>query len=164
MTYVLDDYLSWETARQAHLITLIFCDLCALSPQRRKIIFSKFRRHLKPGGHVLLDVCSLAQFESVEERAVCEPDLLGGFFSANDYFGFQNTFKYDSDHVSLDKYTIVGRDGVRLFYNWLQHYGVDELTAELGENGLAVREVYSNVAGDRHETDSPVLAVVAQMV
>lgn len=163
-TYILDDYLRWETNRQADLITLIFCDLCALSPQRRRVIFSKFKRHLKPDGHVLLDVCSLAQFESVEERAVCEPNLLGGFFSANDYFGFQNTFKYDSDHVSLDKYTIVERDGVRLFYNWLQHYGVDELTAELGENDFAVREVYSNVAGDPYETDSPVLAVVAQVV
>ena len=66
--------------------------------------------------------------------------------------------------MSLDKYTIVERDGVRLFYNWLQHYGVDELTAELGENGFSVREVYSNVAGAPYETDSPVLAVVAQMV
>jgi SAM-dependent methyltransferase len=163
VTYVLEDYLSWETTRRADLITLIFCDLCALSPQRRRTIFSKFKRHLKPGGHVLLDVCSLAQFESVQERAVCEPNLLGGFFSANDYFGFQNTFKYDSDHVSLDKYTIIERGGVHLFYNWLQHYGVDELTTELGENGFAVREVYSNVAGDPYEADSPVLAVVAQM-
>ena len=75
-----------------------------------------------------------------------------------------HVYVLDSDHVSLDKYTIVEPDGVRLFYNWLQHYGVDELTAELGENGFAVRDVYSNVAGDRFESDSQTIAVVAQVV
>ena len=99
VAYVLDDYLNWETTRQADLITLIFCDLCPLSPQRRQVLFGNFRRHLRPGGHLLLDVCSLALFESKEEKAVCEPNLLGGFFSADDYYGFLNTFKYESDHV-----------------------------------------------------------------
>jgi SAM-dependent methyltransferase len=162
--YVLEDYLRWETTDQADLITLIFCDLCPLSPQRRRALYGKFRRHLKPGGHILLDVCSLAQFESKKEQTVCERNLLGGFFSAEDYFGFLTTFKYDSDNVSLDKYTIVERDGVRHFYNWLQYYSVDELTAELAENDFAVREVYSNVAGDPCEAHSPVLAVVAQLM
>jgi len=110
-----------------------------------------------------MDVCSLAQFESKQEQAACEPNLLDGFFSADDYFGFLNTFKYDSDHVSLDKYTIVERSGVRLFYNWLQHYGVNELTAELEENGFVVQDVYSDVAGAAYKADSPVLAVAAQM-
>ena len=164
VNYVLEDYLRWETTDQADLITLIFCDLCPLSPQRRRALFGKFRRHLKPGGHILLDVCSLAQFESKKEQTVCEHNLLGGFFSANDYFGFLTTFKYDSEQVSLDKYTIVERGGVRRFYNWLQYYSVEELTAELGENGFVVQEVYSNVAGDPYEASSPVLAVVAQLV
>jgi len=31
-------------------------------------------------------------------------------------------------------------------------------------NGFAVQEVYANVAGDPYEADSPVLAVVAQLV
>ena len=164
VSYVLADYLNWETNQQADLITLIFCDLCPLSPQRRRILFEKFRHHLKPGGCILLDVCSLAHFQSKKGQTVCESNLLGGFFSPNDYFGFLTTFKYDLDQVSLDKYTIVERDRVRHFYNWLQHYGVDELTAELAENGFAVQEIYSNVAGDPYEPDSPVLAVVAELV
>jgi hypothetical protein len=66
--------------------------------------------------------------------------------------------------VTLDKYTIVERGGVSHFYNWMQYYGVDELTAELRGNGFEVQEAYSDVAGDPHEADSPVLAVVAQLV
>lgn len=102
--------------------------------------------------------------KSKTEQAVCEQNLLGGFFSPNDYFGFQNTFKYDSDQVSLDTYTIVERDEIHCFYNWLQHYSSEQLTAELGENGFEVVEIYSNVAGDPYEPDSPVIAVVAQLV
>jgi hypothetical protein len=83
----------------------------------------------------------------------------------NDHrFILLTTFKYDAEQVSLDKYTIVERDGVRHFYNWLQHYGVKELTAGLGENGFVVQEVYSDVAGEPYEPNSPVLAVVAQLV
>jgi SAM-dependent methyltransferase len=162
-TYVLDDYLRWTTSHRADLITLIFCDLCALSPQQRKTLYSRFRHHLTPEGCLLLDVCSLSLFETKEEQAVCEQKLLDGFFSANDYFGLLNTFKYDLDRVSLDKYTIVERGGIRLFYNWLQYYSVEELTSELAENGFAVQEVYSNVAGDAYRDDSPEIAVVAQM-
>ena len=44
MTYILDDYLRWEAARKADLITLIYCDLCPLSPEQRKVLFDKFRR------------------------------------------------------------------------------------------------------------------------
>ncbi len=163
VTYVLDDYLRWETADKADLITLIYCDLCPLSPQQRRMLFDKFRRHLKPGGWVLLDVCSLALFESKKEQAICEPNLLGGFFSANDYFGFQNTFKYEADRVMLDKYTIVEPGGMRLFYNWLQYYSREQLTAELGENGFEVVEICSNVTGAVAAEDSPTLAAVARM-
>ena len=65
--------------------------------------------------------------------------------------------------MSLDKYTIVERDEIHCFYNWLQHYSSEQLTAELGENGFEVVEIYSNVAGDPDD-DSPVIAVVAQLV
>jgi hypothetical protein len=90
------------------------------------------------------------------------PDLLDGFFSANEYFGFLNTFRYEEERVSLDKYTIIERGGIRRFDNWLQYYGVDELTAELADNGFVVRDVYANVAGDAYQEGSPTIAVAAQ--
>ena len=101
--YILEDYLSWEATHQANLITLIFCDLCPLSPHRRRVLLDKFRRHLKPGGCILLDVSTQVPFESKKEQTVFEVNLMNGFFSAEDYSGFLTTFKYDSDNVSLEQ-------------------------------------------------------------
>ena len=163
VNYVRADYLSWDSPCQADLITLIFCDLCALSPKRRSTLFGKIQRHLKPQGQVLLDVCSPAQFETRTEQTVCQPNLLDGFFSPNEYFGLQATFRYDDERVTLDKYAIVEPDETRFFYNWLQYYTVGELQAELQQYGFQADEVYANVAGDSYDAESPVFAVVAQL-
>ncbi|MHC4542859.1 MAG: SAM-dependent methyltransferase [Planctomycetota bacterium] len=103
------NYLEFETDEHFHLILMIMCDFCALSPTQRRRMLSKFYTILEPGGSVLLDVYSLTAFDQREETAVYEADLLNGFWSPNKYYGFLNTFKYESEKVVLDKYTIKSR-------------------------------------------------------
>ena len=57
--YIHANYLDFETSKKFDLITMIMCDFCALSPDQRKIMLTKFYSLLKPGGSVLLDVHSL---------------------------------------------------------------------------------------------------------
>ena len=59
INYVLNNYLDFDTKNSFDLITMIMCDFCALSPEQRKEMLSKFHSLLKPGGSVLLDVYSL---------------------------------------------------------------------------------------------------------
>ena len=66
-----------------------------------------FHRMLKPGGLVLIDVYSLAAFEQKEVMASYAANLLDGFWSPDKHDGFLNSFKYDEEKVSLDKYTII---------------------------------------------------------
>jgi hypothetical protein len=61
--------LDFETTQRFDLIMMIMCDFCALSPEQRKIMLSKFYALLKPGGSVLLDVYSLNSFNQKEESA-----------------------------------------------------------------------------------------------
>ncbi len=70
--YVNQDYLEFETDDRFHLILMIMCDFCALSPTQRKKMLSKFHIILEPGGWVLLDVYSLAAFGQREEAATYE--------------------------------------------------------------------------------------------
>ena len=116
ITYVKQNYLKFETEDRFDLVLMIMCDFCALSPTQRKGILSKFHRSLKPSGSVLLDVYSLSAFEQKEEVATYEVNLLNGFWSANKYYGFLNTFKYDEEKVSVDKYTIIELDRHRYRY------------------------------------------------
>ncbi len=58
INYVQKNYLDFDTTDRFDLITMIMCDFCALSPEQRKIILSKFHSLLKPYGTVLRDLYS----------------------------------------------------------------------------------------------------------
>ncbi len=70
--YVNQDYLDFEAGERFHLILMIMCDFCALSPFQRRKMLAKFHTFLAPGGSVLLDVYSLNAFDQREETAMYE--------------------------------------------------------------------------------------------
>jgi hypothetical protein len=140
---------------------MIFCDFCALSPAQRKTLLKKYHTFLKPGGSLLLDVHSLNIFDQKEESAIYELNQLNGFWSPDKYYGFVNTFKYENEKVTLDKYTIVEENRTRTVYNWLQYFTRESLTEELTENGFTVQAFFSDVAGTPFNPKSSDMAVVA---
>ncbi len=160
--YEKQDYLEFETDDRFGLVLMIMCDFCALSPTQRKKMLSKFYAILEPGGCVLLDVYSLTAFDQREETAMYEDNLLNGFWSPNKYYGFLNTFKYESEKVVLDKYTIVEASRSRIVYNWLQYFSREALEREFAECGFAVEKLYSDVAGSPFDAESKECAVVAK--
>jgi 2-polyprenyl-3-methyl-5-hydroxy-6-metoxy-1,4-benzoquinol methylase len=160
--YVCSDYLDFESDKRFDLITLIMCDFCALSLDQRRALLDKFLVHLKEGGAVLLDVYSLRAFDAREEHATYAHNLLDGFWSSAPYFGFLNTFKYGSENVVLDKYTIVEERRVRVIYNWLQYFSVEALSAELEDRGFVVNDVVGDVAGATVDPEAHEFAIVAQ--
>ena len=105
--YVHANYLEFETDKKFDLIMMIMCDFCALSPGQRKTLLANFASFLRPGGAVLLDVYSFNVFKQKEESATYELNQLNGFWSPEDYYCFVNTFKYEEEKLSLDKYSIV---------------------------------------------------------
>ena len=162
INYVNQNYLEFETEERFDLVLMIMCDFCALSPTQRNELLEKFHTFLKPGGSVLLDVYSLAAFEQKEEVATYELNQLKGFWSAEKYYGFLNTFKYENKRVVLDKYTIVEPDRTRTVYNWLQYFTPEELEREFMETGLTIKGLYSDVAGNPYDQESSEFAVVAE--
>ena len=160
--YVNQDYLDFETQERYQLILMIMCDYCALSPNQRKTMLRKFHRFLEPDGSILLDVYSLIAFDRYEETAVCETNLLNGFWSPHKYYGFLNRFRYENEKVTLDKYTIIESDRIRTVYNWLQYFSPDALEDEFAECGFTVSKYFSDVAGSSFDAESLEFAVVAK--
>jgi 2-polyprenyl-3-methyl-5-hydroxy-6-metoxy-1,4-benzoquinol methylase len=160
--YVNQNYLEFETDDRFHLILMIMCDFCALSPTQRKKMLSKFHTILEPGGSVLLDVYSLAAFGQREEAATFKANLLNGFWSPNKYYGFLNTFKYEEEKVVLDKYTLIEASRTRTVYNWLQYFSPEALEREFGECGFTVEKLYTDVAGSPFDPETTEIAVVAK--
>jgi len=162
VNYVLANYLDFETTDSFDLITMIMCDFCVLSPEQRKKMLSKFHSLLKSDGSVLLDVYSLNSFNQREESATYEWKQLNGFWSEEDYYCFVNTFKYETEKVILDKYTIIEEMRKRVVYNWIQYYSKESLQNEFEDNGFRVEELYSNVAGKAFDSESTEIAIVAK--
>jgi SAM-dependent methyltransferase len=160
--YVHQDYLAFETDERFDVILMIMCDFCALNPDQRKKILEKFYELLAPNGSVLLDVYSLNAFEQKKELSTYEPNLLACFWSSNDYYGFLNTFKYDTDKVTLDKYTIIEPDRIRTIYNWLQYFSPKDIEREFAKCGFIVESLYSDVAGAIYDQHSSEFAIVAK--
>ncbi|MHC5121631.1 MAG: class I SAM-dependent methyltransferase [Planctomycetota bacterium] len=161
ISYHCQNYLDFEADKRFDLIIMIFCDFCALSPYQRKTLLQKYHTFLKPGGSLLLDVHSLNIFNEKQESATCELNQLNGFWSPNTYYGFVNSFKYDKEKVSLDKYTIIEKNRTRTVYNWLQYFSRESLTHELAENGFNVQDCFSDVAGASFDPESPDMAIIA---
>ena len=162
INYVLQDYLEFETEERFDLITLLLCDFCALSPSQRKTMLKKFYKFLKPDGSVLIDVYSLNAFNQREEAETYEHSRLNGFWSPENYYCFQNTFKYDEEKVVLDKYTIIEEKRTRVVYNWLQYYSEDSLRKEFEENGFKVEGFYSDVTGTTTSPESLEIVIIAK--
>jgi SAM-dependent methyltransferase len=160
--YVLKNYLDFETTRRFDLITMIMCDYCVLSPGQRKKMLSKFHSLLKPEGSVLLDVYSLNSFSQKKESAVYEWNQLHGFWSQEDYYCFVNTFKYETEKVILDKYTIIEESRKRVVYNWLQYFSKEALVKEFEASGFMIYQLFSDVSGKAYSSDSEEIAIAAK--
>jgi SAM-dependent methyltransferase len=159
--YVLADYLEFRADRRFDLITLIYCDLCALDPDRRQRLLTSLRAHLADRGSILLDVWSLEAYEGRQETSRHEFRLMDGFWATGDYWGYLDTFKYDEERVVLDKYTIVEPHRTRRVLNWLQYYSPESLGEELERAGLRIEERYADVAGAPFDAGGDVITLVA---
>jgi len=125
-------------------------------------MLKKFYKFLKPDGSVLIDVYSLNAFNQREEAETYEHSRLNGFWSPENYYCIQNTFKYDEEKVVLDKYTIIEKERTRIAYNWLQYYSEDSLRKEFEENGFKVEGFYSDVTGTTTSPESLEIVIIAK--
>jgi hypothetical protein len=85
---------------------------------------------------------------------------MGNFWSAEDHYCFINSFKYEEEMVTLDKYTIIRDEGRQQFiYNWLQHFPIKSLEQEFQDKGFRIEKFFGNVAGEMAKEDDSEMAV-----
>ena len=160
--YRLGDYLEIDLDAGYDLVSVIMCDYCAISPEQRGRLLRRVCELLAPGGAFLFDVYSLAYYETWDEMAAFGEGMMDGFWSAEPYFGFLNTFRYDDDAVALERYLIVQRERQSEYFNWFQHYSLEALTAEVEAAGLIVDEAFGDVAGEPFDASLAEFAVVVR--
>ncbi|WP_112477842.1 class I SAM-dependent methyltransferase [Vibrio variabilis] len=145
--YRLGNYLDHKEIRTFDLITMVMCDFCALNPTQRSSLLAKFKSMLAPNGSIALDVYTTSRFANQTESVTLDKNTMNGFWSAKDYWCIQSNFTYQDEKVTLDKYVIYEEESEKTVYNWLQHFSLDQIEAELEPHGLAIKASYSDLRG-----------------
>jgi len=159
--YIEADYLVDDLPTGFDVVTLIYTDLCALSPGKRKKLLGRMRGMLNPGGHIIVDVAGIGSFTSKEEVTIIEHNLMEGFWSAEDYVGIQRTFIYPEDYLTLDRYLIVQPSDIWQIYNWTQHFTPVSIETELQSAGFRIDQMAGDLNGTPLEPESDLIGIIA---
>ena len=159
--YIEADYLVDDLPTGFDVVTLIYTDLCVLSPEKRKKLLGRMRGMLNPGGHIIVDVAGIGSFTSKEEVTIIEHNLMEGFWSAEDYVGIQRTFIYPEDYLTLDRYLIVQPSDIWQIYNWTQHFTPVSIETELQSAGFRIDQMAGDLNGTPLEPESDLIGIIA---
>jgi SAM-dependent methyltransferase len=159
--YIEADYLLDDLPSGFDIVTLIYTDLCALSPEQRKLLLGRMRGMLNPGGQIVLDVAGIGSFNQREELTTLQDKMMGGFWAADNYVGIQRTFVYPEEYLCLDRYVIVEPGEIWQIYNWLQYFTPESIEAELQSAGLKIDEMVGDLTGVPLQPKSDFIGIVA---
>jgi len=161
--YIEADYLLDDLPSGFDIVTLIYTDLCALSPEHRKVLLGRMRDMLNPGGRIVLDVAGIGSFDQREEATLIQDRMMGGFWAAGDYIGIQRTFVYTEQYLVLDRYVIVEPSTTWQIYNWLQYFTPESIEAELQSAGFEIEQMAGDLMGVPLMAKSDFIGIVAKL-
>jgi SAM-dependent methyltransferase len=159
--YIHADYLVDDLPTSFDIVTLIYTDLCVLSPEQRTILLGRMREMLNADGKIVIDVAGMGLLTGKEECTLIDDQLMNGFWAKGDYVGIQRTFVYPDERLSLDRYLIVEPNETLQIFNWYQHYTPESLQAELRRAGFADVEMVGDLTGKPLEIDGDFIGVIA---
>lgn len=78
--YIHADYLSDDLPTGFDIVTLIYTDLCVLSPEQRTTLLDRMHKLLNPDGQIVIDVAGMGLLAGKEECTRIEDRLMDGFW------------------------------------------------------------------------------------
>jgi 2-polyprenyl-3-methyl-5-hydroxy-6-metoxy-1,4-benzoquinol methylase len=164
LQYIVADYLLDALGGEFDVVTLIYFDLCALSPADRSGLLGRIHTMLKPGGFLVLDVVSENALREAAGSISIENSLMDGFWSAADYVGVLRKWVYDDLQLTLDHYGIFEKDRHFEVFNWMQFFSEERLTRELTQANFRVVNLHGSLNFDSPlgTGDSTEIGVIAQ--
>lgn len=161
INYLYENYLDIELNKTFDFSVMIYCDYGALSKNDRRIIMEKIYHHLKPGGKFLLDVFSMAKYESFQEKQTWEICQNGGFWRETKYISLNGCYKY-LNNVTLEQISIISESETATYYLWNTCFTKETLINEAHEAGFKVCEVFGDVTGNTYHKDNLTIAILLE--
>ncbi|MCU7863803.1 MAG: methyltransferase domain-containing protein [Candidatus Thiodiazotropha sp. (ex Lucinoma borealis)] len=164
ISYIHADYLADTLPTGFDVITLIYTDLCVLSPNQRVKLLGRMQEMLNPEGRIVIDVAGTGLLKSKQEVTFIEDRFMSGFWAAGHYVGIQKSFIYEEQYLALDRYIIVEPSETWQIYNWFQHYTPQMIEAELRKAGFVVTSMVGDLTGAPLISDGDLIGVIASAI
>ena len=156
------DYLELDYENKFDLIMIVFYDFAVLSYSDRDKLLAKIKRALKPNGYFIFDVMTPKSKEVSPKNWSVNAN--GGFWKANPYIELFESFEYE-DNVVLRQHSIIEYSGkISIYRLWDKYYELDELKKIMDNNGFQIKEVFSDLAGEKYTDYSRTIAIIAENV
>jgi 2-polyprenyl-3-methyl-5-hydroxy-6-metoxy-1,4-benzoquinol methylase len=163
IAYRHESYLESELTTQADLITMISCDMSALTSESLSRLLENVSRWLSTNGAFVFDFHSIVRFSEARERHSLSHSEEAGFYAEQEHLLIESRFVYEVERATCDKYTIVTRDGgAKELYLWHRYYTLGDMMAILGAAGMYVAEVYGSIDGSDFAGTERDITVVAR--
>lgn len=147
INYRIANYLHGDLYKNQDVITMIYGDICALSPDQRKNLYNRIWKNLSIGGYFIFDVFPSEIFSTLEEKTAFGHLFMDSFWSREDYFGFLKSTIYHKEKIGLDRYLIVEPDRSFEVFNWLQYFDPNEIVNEIEADGFEVTNIVNLKTG-----------------
>lgn len=161
ITYHYQDYLTMKLDTAYDFATMIYCDYGALSTTDRQILMRNIYQHLKPNGKFLLDVFSIAKYNSFQENQTWEICRGNGFWREETYIAFNGLYKYPNK-VSLEQIALLTADETATYYLWTSYFTKDDLIKEAKNAGFKAYAVFGDVAGAPYREDNFTISILLE--
>jgi len=159
--YHLANYCQLELGETFDVITLIYCDYGALSPEDRQRVLHRARAHLRPGGRMVLDVFSHAREMRTQDYQRWQHCPQGGFWRAGPHIVLEEGMHYPQ-HVLGRQITVITPEDEQQYYLWTTCFTPDSLADEAQAAGFRVLNVYGDVTGAAYSEEGDTLAMVLE--
>ncbi len=160
--YRVCDYLRPDERERFDLVTLIYCDFGVLSPEDRARLLGNIRAALKPGGLLILDVFTPAQYEGRRQEHTGWEYAAKGFFCPRPHLHLEAFYCYEEEATFCKQHILVEENGAKSVNIWEHVFTKGELEAELARAGFSTRGIYASVSGAAFTQASTVMCVVAK--
>jgi len=159
-TYLLQNYLTLDYNRVFDVVTMIYCDYAALTPDERKTLVGKVYSALKPGGIFILDVFTEKYVSKAPEKATWTLYDNGSFWSADTHICLEASYLFKDDMAAVNQYIIVTKNGIKEYLVWDTAFTVEKLAEEVSP--FTVKSVYDDVCGSSYSGKAKTLCVVLE--
>ena len=144
-SFTVDNYLTAVLEPIYDLITLIYYDFCALSPQHQQQLLKNVHAGLSKDGYFVLDVLTEHTHTQVGEKVTVFQE---GLWSPDPYVEIYQAFLYPEPKTEGFQYTILDEKGslrtMRIFHRL---FSADEIRALLSDCGFIIEERFRDLSG-----------------